>query len=147
MDLNPSLLRMVEKFQCPGCVSGMDTSCGSFMWNPREQRCVSQACGTSMGAPGVCVALGMPKGFDRPAITDDGSRLRSTINVVFWCAGERPDWNNLNVPVWRYEEDGYLFVRTFSPRIDWSKVDVIEGGDGNALCPQALDVSEFIDEI
>lgn len=42
--------------------------------------------------------------------------------------------------------DGFLFVRTFLPRINVSYVDVIEHGIME-MVPNAIDISEFIDEI
>lgn len=44
------------------------------------------------------------------------------------------------------EQDGHLFVRTYSPRIDATFVDVIKGGT-LALVPDAVNVGDFIGEI
>jgi hypothetical protein len=66
--------------------------------------------------------------------------------IRFWLKGTHPDWDNLNVPIWALEKDGYLFVRTYMPRINDSFVDVVEEGL-LGLCPTAIDVSKFYDEI
>lgn len=44
------------------------------------------------------------------------------------------------------ELDGYLFVRTVSPRTARIFTDVIEGGT-LAMAPGAINVGEFYDEI
>lgn len=61
--------------------------------------------------------------------------------------GGRTDWNDLNIPVWAMEEDGFLFVRTYMPRINMGATDIIEGGKREELCPNAIDVREFCEEI
>jgi len=43
-------------------------------------------------------------------------------------------------------KDGFLFVRTYSPRINHCSIDVIEAGDLD-MVPEAIDVGKFIDEI
>lgn len=147
-------LKVIEQFQCPGCGSGGDTDCGQFeMEDSYGFWCKSHVLGTSLlGGPRF--ALGMPVGFNKPPrilrttrglqqarIDDD-----CVMSIRFWVGGEKPEWNHLNIPVWAMEQDGFLFVRTVAPRIGQVTVDVIEGGT-LAMCPQALDVSEFASEI
>lgn len=136
--------QMVEEFQCPGCVLGGNTQCGKYVWDDRELRCSSHVLGTMVGL-GNPVALGLPKGFCKPGWNDDG-RQRNKIAVRLFPQGEIPVWDRLNVPVWAMEQNGFLFARTFAPRIDFTWVDVIEGGT-LAMCPNAINVAEFIDEI
>ena len=50
------------------------------------------------------------------------------------------------MPVWAQEKDGYLFVRTWSPRINKTYVDVVKGGT-MAMVPGAIDVADFKGEI
>jgi hypothetical protein len=133
---------LVEKFQCPGCVCGMNTDCGEYNYDHREMRCVSHICGTQLGLGNV-IALGMPKGFNKTGFREQS---RNKIDIRLWRKGTNPEWDRLNVPVWAMEKDGFLFVRTFAPRINMSWVDVIECGTLK-LCPQAIDVSKFINEI
>jgi hypothetical protein len=64
------------------------------------------------------------------------------------------DWDQFNVPVWAMEggksgdpdHAGFLFVRTYSPRVNRMAVDVIEGGTLE-LVPNAIDVGKFYDKI
>jgi len=138
--------KMVEKFQCPGCVCGCDTECGSFNYDDSELRCVSHVLGTSIGAPGNSIALGLPKGFNKPGYSDNGKRMKNKMDIRLFPKGQHPTWDKLNVPVWAMEDEGFLFVRTFAPRINLSWVDVIDGAK-IGLVPEAIDVSKFFDEI
>lgn len=141
--------KLVEQFQCPGCTNGSSTSCG--VYSPRNQDgsvwCNKHVLGTMLGL-GNNIALGLPKGFCRPGVDTEANprRARNKIDVRLWPSGTKPEWDRLNVPVWAMVEDGFLFVRTFSPRINRSWVDVIEHG-GMEMVPSAINVSEFIDEI
>ncbi len=144
---------MIEKFQCPGCVNGpnpqkcpafkLDTECGV--------NCAAHHPGT-MVFPGGKVALGLPVGFNKYRDhTSPASQKQSGDGAVMyirlWPKGKGVfEWNKFNVPVWAMEEDGCLFVRTVSPRVNGSAVDVLEG-ETLALVPSALDVSKFKDEI
>ena len=141
-------VEMVERFQCPGCVCGGNTECGSYRFTEEERRCVGHVLGTMIGL-GNSIALGLPKGFNKPGLdfsNPNRIRARNTIDVRFWAFGEEPGWDHLNVPVWAMEQDGFLFVRTFAPRVNMSWVDVIEGGTLE-MVPRAIDVAAFIDQI
>jgi hypothetical protein len=89
------------------------------------------------------IALGLPRGFCRPGPNEG---IKNKMAIRLWTDGKHPSWNNLNVAVWAMEKDGTLFVRTYSPRINYAFVDVIDGGT-LSLCPSAINVAEFIDEI
>ena len=134
---------LVEQFQCPGCVCGSDTKCGRYQYDPRELRCVSHVLGIHLGL-GNRVALGLPKGFNKPGW--EGGETRNKMDIRLFPKGETPKWDNLNVPVWAMEQDGFLFVRTLAPRINFSWVDVIEGGT-LSMTPNAINVGDFIGEI
>lgn len=135
---------LVMRFQCPGCVCGSDTGCGKYKYDSQELRCVSHVLGTHLGL-GNIIALGLPVGFCKPGWEKDNT-ARSKMDIRLFLKGSAPDWDKLNVPVWAMEKDGFLFVRTFAPRVNFSWVDVIEGGS-LAMVPNAVDVSEFVDEI
>ena len=47
---------------------------------------------------------------------------------------------------WAMMEDGYLFVRTYSPRLNRTFLDIVEGGTME-LVPGAVNVGEFVEEI
>lgn len=134
-------LKMVEEFQCPGCVAGSDTKCGSFKLEEfnNQFHCSKHVPGTTMAGVGK-ILLGLPKGFNRTT--------REQGTCVRLC--DKPDashWNNLNVAVWAMEMDGYLFVRTYSPRVDVTWIDVIKGGTMANVPAGTINVAEFIDEI
>lgn len=142
----PVLKEMVEEFQCPGCTLGSNTKCGSFVPNSDGMgaMCNNHSAGTFMGGIG-CIQLGLPKGFCRvrkPSLI--GTKNYTNIRLHDKPETYQPD--HLNVAVWAMEKDGYLFVRTYSPRIDATFVDVIKGGKLD-LVPNAVNVGEFIDQI
>jgi hypothetical protein len=138
---------MVEKFQCPGCVAGSDTKCGVFTPNAEHNACDAHVLGIMIGL-GNSIALGLPNGFNKPGINWSANppRAKNKIHIRLWTATTQPQWDHLNVPVWAMVEDGFLFVRTYSPRINKGVVDVIESGN-LSMVPNAIDVSKFIDEI
>lgn len=149
--MNEASKKMVEKFLCPGCVSGSSTKCGSF--RPSEgygAGCKSHVLGTTvMGAGNM--AIGLPKGFNKPGPMNAGPdtdkmRHSNTMEIRLWKRGTAPEWNNLNVAVWALVEDGHLFVRTLAPRVGRLYVDVIEGGT-MAMVPHAIDVAKFYGDI
>ena len=153
--MNTRQKEMIEKFQCPGCVCGMDTSCVKFYedkaWN--YFCCEKHVPGTRINLA-FSIMLGMPKGFNKVSeahmaynVSDRRRNEADRIMHVRLSLKETPQvWDNLNVPVWAMEKDGYLFVRTFIPRVGLHFVDVIEGGS-LAMVPNAINVAEFIDEI
>jgi len=96
----------------------------------------------------VRFALGLPKGFNRPPMESN------KIIVRLWPKKDKntidsgtPIWNRYNIPVWALEKDGFLFVRSVSPRIAQITTDVVEGGALDLLVPDATDVGRFYDEI
>jgi hypothetical protein len=147
-------IELIEKFQCPGCVCGSDTQCGKYKPMDREDgsaSCETHVLGTMIGL-GNNIALGLPRGFCKPGPRlenrDDKWHMsaRNQMEIRLWSAGTNPGWDDLNVPVWALEQEGFLFVRTFAPRVNLSWVDVIEGGT-LAMVPKAINVAEFYDQI
>jgi len=137
---------MVERFLCPGCVCGGDVRCGHYRPDGSYgHRCEGHVLGTVM-LPVGNFALGLPRGFNRPGPRDDRATTRNTMVVRLWAGGRRPEWDRFNVAVWAMERDGFLFVRTYVPRLNDAMVDVVEGGS-LAMAPGAVDVGEFADEI
>ena len=145
----PAITAMIEEFQCPGCMSGPGpVDCPNFEIETVGEwgfRCKSHVAGTIISGMGF-INLGLPKGFcrmkrpDLPAGTTSWTNIRLHESLATF----HPD--KFNVPVWAIEKDGYLFVRTYCPRVDQSSVDVIFGGKLSDV-PGAVDVGEFIDEI
>jgi len=140
--------RLVERFICPGCVAGCNTSCGKYKEPNGYNGCESHVVGTiGIPYPGN-FALGLPRGFNRTGWCPMKDKTHNKMVIRVW-----PDvsstallWDNLNVPVWAMEEDGFLFVRTYMPRTNNTAVDVVEGGTLE-IVPGAINVGEFIDEI
>ena len=136
---------MVEEFQCPGCGLGGPDLCNEFKESIWGHSCESHSCGTMFGL-GNTIALGLPKGFNHTSICEDKGLPHFKMFLGFWDEGEKPDWDHLNVPVWALEKDGYLFVRTYIPRLGKTRIDVIKNGKLD-LVPNAVNVGEFFDEI
>ena len=137
---------MVEKFQCPGCLKGSDTHCGSYESN--EYQCIGHVLGTHFGL-GNLVALGLPKGFNRPGADLLTQKAHNSMNIRLFPkkASKRPYWDHLNIPVWILYEDGFTFIRTLSPRVNISYVDIVEGKVNDKWISKAIKVEDFIDEI
>lgn len=137
---------MIKKFICLGCVGGPGPeTCPEFKpesWHPGT--CEGHVLGTFV-LPIGCIALGLPKGFNRPGSDEDGTS-RNKLPIHVWPKGTCFEWTKFNVPVWAMVKDGFLFVRTYSPRINFASVDVVEGGD-LSMVPGAVDVGDFWDEI
>lgn len=147
-EISPSVTKeqkeMIEEFQCPGCVAGMDVKCGAFKLQVDYGfTCLGNVPGTTK-MPGGTFALGLPKGFDK--IGDARGKTTKEPYIRLWGRGTKPEWDKLNVAVWGLEKDGYLFVRTWSPRINKTYVDVISGGT-MAMVPGAINVGDFYEEI
>lgn len=123
---------MVEQFQCPGCVCGGDTSCGKYApydYAPGVS-CSGHVPGTSMLGPSglTRINLGLPKGFNRGA---GDVTIRLHLNAA-------PLFDKFNVAVWVLEQNGFLFVRTYSPRTDMRHVDIFRKGKAAEICPDAI---------
>lgn len=135
---------MVRKFLCPGCVCGHNTECGQYKeQEPGIGGCSGHVLGTFiMPAPGL-IALGMPRGFNRPVscvsenIRDGKMLIRTYPKGSTW-----PQYDVFNVPVWVREEEGFLFVRVAMPRIAGWAVDIIEGAHPSDY-PEAKDVTSL----
>jgi len=143
-ELSKQEVKMVENFQCPGCMSGSNVKCGAFKpWKEYGASCVGHFPSTMM-MPGGHVALGLPKGFNKLGDAKDVHRERAYIRL--WVRGTKPEWDNLNIAVWAMVEKGYLYVRTYSPRINATYVDVIQDGKLEDA-KGAINVGEFVDKI
>jgi len=138
---------LIEEFQCPGCTCGMNIECGAYNLEDEGWHvcCEGHVLGTFIGAPNNAIALGLPKGFHKPGSDQDG-KIKIKMDIRLWKAETHPKWNKFNIPIWAMEKDGFLFVRTYAPRINKGWVDVIEGGNFD-LVPGAMNVAEFLDEI
>lgn len=139
-------IKMIEEFQCPGCVGGGSVDCDSFVFESDGNYCEAHVLGTLIGGVGN-FALGLPKGFCRPGFNVD-RKPKNKIALRFWKAGTMPDWDDLNIPVWALEKNGFLFVRTYMPRINIGITDVIEQGKMGIIPPShVVNVEHIYEEI
>lgn len=140
---------LVERFLCPGCVCGSDVKCGryeNYSGNAHSVMCRGHVIGTSVLPMPGNIALGMPKGFNRPGWCSFEERSHNKMEIRLWPKGYRPNWDDFNIAVWALEREGFLFVRTGMPRVGKWVVDVIEGGKAAEMCPAAKDVTKMYDE-
>jgi hypothetical protein len=133
-----TLVEMVERFQCPGCLHGPTPSdCDKFKLG--ESGCDGHVAGTFISSLGR-IALGLPKGFNRFGARDE-------LSVRLFAEGT-PLWDHLNVPVWKMHVEGFLFVRTYLPRVNGCFVDVIQSPkELPGIMDRAIDVATFIGEV
>lgn len=145
--------KMIEEFQCPGCVCGLNTSSGCYKPDSSGFFCSKHVAGTMIAGIGV-INLGLPKGFNR--VTWNLERENKTFNNIrlFEKFEDHPGYNFLNIPVWAMErtenEMNVLLVRCYMPRINCDFVDVILNGkleDVKKDFPNVYDVSKFIEDI
>lgn len=157
---------MIKEFLCPGCTCGNDPKdCRAFKVSLEAASgsdqvffsCAGHSAGVFGIGPGR-IALGMPKGFNRyggsvpPSHVDAAAEEARSgkytpgrgdvmnmhpMYINLWDGANRPVYDWLNVPVWALEQDGYLFVRVYSPRVNGTRVDVIKGGKKAEICPAA----------
>jgi len=148
-NVTPIQKEMIEKFQCCGCTCGSNIDCGRLKTPsfPNMIWCETHSAGTILSGVGK-IALGMPKGFDKVGNISNTLTSERTTNIRLYENAENPMiYDKLNIPVWAMELEGYLFVRVIAPRINMTNVDVIKDGKIKDICPDALDVSKFLDEI
>lgn len=143
--IDVELFKMIKEFQCSGCTCGSSPEDGCFELSVCDKfgaRCKKHSAGTFMSYVGR-IYLGLPKGFNRAGLNQADSQR---VNAIRLHHNSKPEFDHLNVPVWAMEKDGYLFVRTYCPRINMTYIDVIKGGKLSDV-PQAIDVSKFVEEI
>ena len=147
VEVSSDVQEMISKFQCPGCTCGTAPCnkcesykpCGGLSWE-----CENHSAGTMITHIGR-IFLGLPRGFNHVGACEQGLHKYKIIRL--WRVGTSPAWDYLNIPVWAMEQDGYLFVRTYCPRLNHGFVDIIEGGSLELMPPETLNVMDFIGEI
>lgn len=148
VEVPETIKNMISKFQCPGCTCGCAPceTCESF--KPSHEfgwSCDNHSAGTMISGIGK-IFLGMPKGFNRVGANEQLGYIFQMIQL--WDQGEKlPIWDYLNIPVWAMEDDGFLFVRHYCPRINQSYIHVIAGGKIDSLPLGIYNVRNFIDDI
>lgn len=150
------LQSMVDRFQCTGCTLGSDTkTCESFRPSDSmaNMSCKSWSPGT-MAFPGGRMMLGLPTGFDHLGACEVGRSFKLLLMTrdEFIRRSQTPTdgygtFDTFNVPVWAMVEDGFLFVRRFAPRINFTSIDVVKDGTMDLLPASVVDVAKFVDKI
>lgn len=107
-----SIKKGVECYQCPGCISGVDTEC--YEKSVNSVACGKHRSGTAVSSIGK-IFLGMPKGFDRLGIGLGGD---PNIPVeMFESLDQCWKYDEFNIPVWKYlDKNGNTLVRGLKPR-------------------------------
>lgn len=155
---------MIERFQCPGCIRGnWPQNCKDFVLEERDYGfcCKHHTTGTALLQAGHMskIALGMPKGFNKTPVSYNAisDMYLPSNKMIIWMLLQEDkakvsEWfDHLNIPVWAMVQDGFLFVRVYSPRIDQGRIYIIEGGDFDLFPPRSMvgvyDVESFYDDI
>ncbi len=137
---------MVKEFQCPGCVCGSSPEDGCFKQSSEGIGCDNHVAGTILYPIVGTVNLGLPIGFNRLGTID--TSIQKT-NIRLYNKLEDNHYNKFNIPVWYYEYQTYLLVRTYLPRTNVTWVDIVKDYDlvtiFNGFHP--INVGEFIEEI
>lgn len=128
-------LEIVEKYQCPGCASGINTKSGCFKQDPDNFSCGKHCAGTVIGGAGT-VNLGLPKGFNRLGPID--TRIQKSNIRIF---EKMPEYNAFNIPLWAMEHEGNLLVCTALPRLHQFWIDIIPGKSIKDLPTNVIDIS------
>lgn len=109
--LKSTVKKAIENYQCPGCMTGHDTSC--FESNRSGVGCGKHCAGTFMMPHIGKIFLGLPKGFNR--LGEYGTMKP----IIFESFDQKEGWNyeTFNIPVWKYlNKDGHTLVRGIMPR-------------------------------
>lgn len=144
--LDDELKKVIEEYQCSGCVCGSSPNDGCF----EKSRLSGIGCGKHV--PGTMISnigtifLGLPKGFNRlgpdktlrPLIYDNIKQK----NESFGC------YDNFNVPVWKHiNESGHLLLKGMSPRINFNFLHIILDSKGHEEIKCLELTSEEIEKI
>jgi hypothetical protein len=135
---------MIEEFQCPGCMHGHNIECVELDSSDGNFCCKKHYPATTIMPFVGPINLGLPKGFNRIGPVD---KSLSKPLIRLWPEKSHFKYDKFNIAAWAMEKDGYLFVRCYMPRLNWTFVDVIQNGTIKEICPDAVDVGKFIDEI
>lgn len=106
---NKKTQKIIEIYQCPGCVCGSDTTCykqGAYL------ECEKHVAGTNV-FPGIGRILsGMPTGFNRYG------QYKDMELCIFSYLKDGWGYDKYNIPAWKYfdKKTGCTIVRGMSPR-------------------------------
>lgn len=138
--MNEKIKEAVEKYQCPGCVCGMDTSCYE-KWE-FGVGCGKHVAGTRVMPSIGLIWLGMPKGFCRLGPMENKIRpeMHESLSALNKVYGKTPKvdsiknegfYNKYNVPVWKHRtSEGHILVRGISPRVNRPFLHILLSDEG-----------------
>jgi hypothetical protein len=117
--MTEEIKKLVEEYQCPGCVNGCDISCYENK-SDEHQGCERHVAGTRGDFIGL-VFLGMPIGFNRLGISEK--------TVIRIYENFDPEYyNKFNVPVWKHlDKNGNTLVRGIMPRVNEPFIHIWKG--------------------
>lgn len=127
-------IEAIQKFQCIGCGLGGPgpKQCSSFMmaegyWVKRTKfyHCQKHTPGTFIAGCGK-IYLGLPRGFNKIGAINASDRPERSNNIFIF--EETPFYDEKNIPVWTMisEDNKWMFVRVYQPRINMSQIHIIE---------------------
>lgn len=138
--MNEEIKKMVETYQCPGCVCGSDASCYK---KGDGLECKAHVTGTQMMPCIGRIFLGLPKGFCQLGACEN------TKISIFFSFEDKPGWDydKLNIPVWKHlDKNGNTLVRGLCPRINYPFLHIFMGDCRekiNCLGITQLDIDEM----
>ncbi len=111
--MEDEIKKVIENYQCPGCVCGSDIGCFESSDN---LECGKHVAGTTIFPAVGRIYLGMPTGFNRVSENMKINIFQSPAKG--WGFGQY-GYGKYNVAVWKYlDEHGNTIVRGLSPRIN-----------------------------
>jgi len=109
--MNEKIKKIIETYQCPGCVTGGDTSCYEKGDNLECSKHGSGTLGSGIGM----FYLGLPKAFCRIGFI----KQESFCLYIFENIEKGWGYDKFNIPVWKHlDKHGNTLVRGLSPRIN-----------------------------
>jgi len=118
--MKKEIKKMIEIYQCPGCVCGSDISCYE---KSDGLECEKHVAGTRMSNVGRFF-LGMPKGFCRLGACEN------TKISIFENFEDKPGWDydKFNIPVWKHlDKYGNTLIRGLCPRTNYPFLHIFMG--------------------
>jgi len=127
IDKSPEVLKAIQTYQVPGCVSEFDPE--NFPQEGPGVEWSGHTPGTMMTTPNglMTLFLGMPTGFNRVGVVP---LANFKIKIFKSMDHKNQTWpyNKFNVPVWKHlDEHGNTLVRGMAPRINLPFIHIILG--------------------
>lgn len=133
--MKEEIKKMIETYQCPGCVYGSDVSCYK---KGAGVECSAHMAGTNIRPVIGRIFLGLNKGFCRLGACEN------TKISIFESFAKKPGWDydKFNIPVWKHlDKHGNTLVRGLSPRINYPFLHIFMGD-----CRTMIDCLEITQE-